>query len=1326
LGTSLPLRSIEAEKPDTGNGSPRTAKGVRSALIGIGSFLVLVALLLTGPVSASLASEHTEITGEYGKEGPKSSGLAGCRIAWDSGAEHLLDFGEGKIFGLAVSPGSATPIGGNFPISTEIGTSCGEPDMDVDSGTGNIYAVQSGGEGQIFGWDRNGEKLPSFPVQIAPPREICGVDVGPGGGPWGGNYSGGGSVVKFKPDGTADGTIPIGTSFCKLAVNRANGDVFIQPYSGGEIFKLSASSGYTTKTNFPAPGSNEPGMAVNGAEEKLYVTSGNTIKAYNTETAALIETVTLPETASGGVAVDEGTDTLFATVGFGESGYIVEYLGLTTPKATTGEPTANSEVSGTADPNGVGPITECYFEYGTSTSYEIEPNVKGEQPCTESTPFNSVQTVHAVLPNLTGEQTYHYRLVLSNGEPHVIGKGGDKTIVPHNVKGLVTKPATEITHDSATLNAEFEGTNEDTHYYFEWGQTTYFGHKTATPPGDDAGVTTGPTAVSTPISNLESGITYHFRVVAQNDIGVSIVADKTFTTTGPPSIDSATTSHLTANSADVDLTINPHGFETEYFVEYGVTTDYGQIAPVPNGVLAAATTAQEVTVPLTGLNGGLYHFRVTASSQEGTVETEDQSFTFKPHECPNSQVRQQNESQYLPDCRSYELVSPEITGNIELSNARDTPNTFASDPPRFAYTGGVGGIKGTEPVNSAGPDTYIATRSPSGWKSTLVGFRGFETQGGGDLFANPELTKFLSWNENAAFEGEPQPPHKVPYIFGMQGGNPIERWPTNFESLANAEENKGAVQPSKSLEHLALTSTNVEWAPGGQIGGVGSAYDYNAATETMTLISLDEQGNPIQRPAGDTSESPLGIFFPIAVNGEEPYVLFTTPSPREKPFYEHAVPSNSPVSDDGTHILMATSSTAYETFTRPRPPVRLYMSVDNGGTYEHFEVSKEKFVTYVGMTRDGSEVYFTSPEQLTSEDTDTSIDLYGWSEGTNELTLLSKGAPGAEGTGNSDNCTVNYVAKCGIVPVITKGSGDSSFSQGGEVYFFSPEVLDGSKGVANRENLYVYRNGAPLFVGSFDPTPQSEQATGPISRIEVSPNGEHVGLITKTRLTGYDNAGKEEMYDYDPTVKRLICVSCRPDGKAPKFNVEGSKNGLFISDDGRIFFSTEEPLVPTDTNEALDVYEYSEGRPQLITTGSGTSEAGEGSYGGKYSAPTAAGLVGVSANGIDVYFATRDVLVPQNHNGPFLAFYDARSNGGFPFLPPLAPCEAADECHGEGNVLPVHPGVASETDLGARGNAPNPAAKKHKKSKKHKKHKSKKHKRYLKSRHAGHHSQGGN
>ncbi len=137
-------------------------------------------------------------------------------------------------------------------------------------------------------------------------------------------------------------------------------------------------------------------------------------------------------------------------------------------------------------------------------------------------------------------------------------------------------------------------------------------------------------------------------------------------------------------------------------------------------------------------------------------------------------------------------------------------------------------------------------------------------------------------------------------------------------------------------------------------------------------------------------------------------------------------------------------------------------------------------------------------------------------------------------------------------------------------------------------------------------------------------------------------------------------MSCDPKGAPPTEDVWGSQGGRFITNDGRVFFETVDPLDPRDTNGVGDVYEFVDGKPQLITTGTGTATGAEG----EFSAESISGLYGVSADGVDVYFGTFDTLVGQDRNGQSLKFYDARTGGGFPYVPPPLPCEAADECHG--------------------------------------------------------------
>ena len=240
-------------------------------------------------------------------------------------------------------------------------------------------------------------------------------------------------------------------------------------------------------------------------------------------------------------------------------------------------------------------------------------------------------------------------------------------------------------------------------------------------------------------------------------------------------------------------------------------------------------------------------------------------------------------------------------------------------------------------------------------------------------------------------------------------------------------------------------------------------------------------------------------------------------------------------------------------------------------------------------------------------------------------------------------------------------------------------------GCPTRETLYVYRNGSPQFVARFNPS-------RPIIRINVSSDGRHLGLLTASRLTSYDNAGKTEMYVYDPEARTMTCASCVPDGSPPSFAVDGSEDGRFMSDDGRAFFATKESLVPRDGNGINDIYEFVGARPQLISSGTGSQEGTELEH---------RGLLGVTSSGVDVYFSTYDTLVGQDESGGVYKFYDARTTGGFPFNKPPAPCEAADECHGPESLPAVPLEFGTGHDLGEGGNV---SATKKKHKHKHRRH----------------------
>jgi len=936
---------------------------------------------------------------------------------------------------------------------------------------------------------------------------------------------------------------------------------------------------------------------------------------------------------------------------------------------------------------GEGLDTTYHFEYGlencaTSACTSIPI------PDADNGTGKGIQKVSAhIIEKLKGGTTYHYRLVATN--PEGTGVGQDETVTTSPaVTELKTEAATELIPTGAALNGSFFGDGLETKYFFEYGvEAGVYGQTTET---FNAGSPSGLTKVKpATIGGLLGHHFYHFRIVATNSFGTTYGQDEELLTPARPTIGGVSSSKVTANSAVLNAKLNPESAATKCHFEYGPTPSYGTVVPC-TGPPLTGFTEQAVKVELTGLKTVTYHFRFVAENLYGTATSEDVTFNFYPETCPNEHRRQETHSTALPDCRAYELVSPSKQGSFIVFPGSAPPTSYATNPSRFSFGGGFGSLPGTDPPTGFQIDNYVSTRTNNGWVTKYAGVSGEDTLAASNMVGDLGFDKVIDFNTpNSCFGCVHEPEPVAPYVWAASGES-LGRWPTNVEPVPGADFNsKGTWQTSPDFSHLAYSSNNVEWAPGGLTKAPGSAYDYNTASGTTKIISLTPSGENIPQEPGRTEVNEW-INFP----GDNVYS------------YEHIgepTQIHPSVSTDGSHILMSTIGAS--------SGVHLYMRVNDEVTYD---VSQQHDVNYLGMTADGSKVFFTSNEDLTNEDTRKSTDLYMWSEATNSLKVISLGN---NGSGNSDACEPvgGWTNGCSIVPVepAAKYTGDSPIaSASGDIYFYSPEQLDGSKGLPNEENLYVYRGGQVHYVTTFEPggycTPnESGCSNGPVGRINVSPDGNHMAFITTQRLSGYQNNGFAEMYDYEPSTERLFCVSCDPSGAPPVGGTSGSDDGLFMADDGRTFFYTPDALVPQDTNELHDVYEYVGGRPQLITAGTGSLDEVVTN-----NQERTVGLAGVSADGVDVYFSTFDVLVGQDENGQFAKYYDARTNGGFPAPPAALPCAAADECHGVGSSPPGAPKLGSTADIGSGGNwpanTPSSHGKKHHK-KRHKRHASRRH-----------------
>jgi DNA-binding beta-propeller fold protein YncE len=868
--------------------------------------------------------------------------------------------------------------------------------------------------------------------------------------------------------------------------------------------------------------------------------------------------------------------------------------------------------------------------------------------------------VTAPVSGLTPDTLYKYRLEARNHNG--VAKGEYRVFVAPARPGVAGEALSGVGSSVATLSAQIDPGGAPTGYRVEYGTSEAYGSST---PEVSAGAGSTPAAVQISLSGLLPGTVYHARIVASNVVAVVQGAPLTFTTSGAAP---ASASVLPDDRAYELVSNFPVGQDEEAHVpasgerafggfEHGLATPLPfQVAPGGEAVAYSGDAAP---------TGGIY------GQDEGNeylaTRTSGGSWTQADIEPSGPKAK-------------YWAFSSDLSVGILLSSQSALGGGSGENVDYYAHATVGGGGGEYAPLYTGTPPNRLSDEFGA------VGWGGVRADDGGagppydgmnaGTSAVPAASHLLFEADDALLAGEGALEKELDagvkqeivehkegtYLYDSDGGRL-----SLVDVLAD-----GKVQANASFGSFPMASPPIP-------AGLSNAISADGSRIFWTALNSSDQPQALYVRENDTSPSATTVQADASQGGPESGGgMFWT------------------ASGDGSRVF----------FTDCRRLTGVSTAVPGGGC-SHLGGEGGGQTTFTG-----NDLY---EYELNPETGKTGV--------LRDLTVSTPGELALDEAGG-DLLAANVQGVLGA-------SNDGEY-----IYFAADGVLttgqntEGKEPTPGHPNLYLRHDGVTTFIATLSPQDGSDvqplancgqaagcrgdwQAAPSYRTAEVTPDGHGLVFMSDRSLTGYDNeeAGKSvfEVFLYEAQSSagsgKLSCVSCNPSGEPPvpteisadqaDKNADIGPVGAFfptseklveqtrvVSDDGgRVFFDSAEPLVPTDTNGWLDVYEWER-------DGTGTCTQARGCVyllsGG--TDPEDSYLIGTDTSGDNVFFVSRAAFVLADRGGDDDEVYDARVDGVQP--PAVAACEGTG-CQGVPPTPPIFATPSSVTFNGI-GNFPPP------------------------------------
>ncbi len=225
---------------------------------------------------------------------------------------------------------------------------------------------------------------------------------------------------------------------------------------------------------------------------------------------------------------------------------------------------------------------------------------------------------------------------------------------------------------TALVNGKVTPNGLSTSYWYEYGTTSSLGSKTSAQR-----IGSGWNAISAPayISGLKSNTTYYYRLSASNSMGTTSGATNSLKTNTSPAPKAANPTALTGDASAITRTsatiggqVNPNGWETNYWFEYGKDSNMNSVSSVKTiSASSALMSANAVSEALSGLDPlTKYYFRLNAQNQFGTVNGAMHTFTTSGPASPSAPTVT------TTSATSVQPKSADLNGRINPNGAETT------------------------------------------------------------------------------------------------------------------------------------------------------------------------------------------------------------------------------------------------------------------------------------------------------------------------------------------------------------------------------------------------------------------------------------------------------------------------------------------------------------------------------------------------------------------------------------------------------------------------------------------------------------------------------